>query len=538
MLGTRGRNRAKPRRTKPFGKTVVLLFVGALLFFAFAPALGTASAQVQLECFTETHDGLFAIEYVYIFNQQNPVCGGTYVFADQLSVTFINFASTARTLVFSTVQPDPNGGPSLYSNTTIVAVSGQPTSFTVNVPSTIAQRSITACLDGGCITFLHSTPLTLFPSNIINVGGLDVLILGVVLETAMLIFPLLLVARLLGRKAQWTPPWKAWLWAPHIVAFFLFGIAFDFPLMDKAFSGSEFLFFPVVFALMFFLWSIHLFNTSKVAFAFRPEPHGFHHLTFEGWRFFIGKLPDGSYVLLGRRWRDWLARLYGHHAILSPASAEFTAQGSPYEFPLRMHRAGFRRRPGRENPLDDFKVEGPLDIRWRDPPSRLYFVDHDVQLNDAMPRLVTRKKVTVPARLDAEGHVVIPEHTVERRTWPHWIDPEPNAIGLAGIHFVDTIAAATEFITFEEMARRSEEKDVQVARLTSSWRRLADDDASRRVADMARYYERDVTALSEDERWQDSKPVLSKVVPKNALGGEGSDERPGAIPTAKGKPEL
>ncbi len=515
------------------------LFVA--LFFIAGPTLafvgsGDAAAQSTETCYVSTHNGLFSILYTYVFNQQNPVCGGTYVFADALQVTFINFLST-RTLVFQTVQP-LDGSPTLYGNTTVVAVGGQASTFPVVLPSTIPQREVTACIDGGCLTFTHSTPLTLFPSNVIDVGGLDVLILGVVILTALLLFPFTLLARFIGRKALWTPAWKAWLWAPHIVAFFLFGIVVDFPLLDKAFSGSEFLFFPVVFAFMFFLWSIHLFNTARVAFAFKPNPHAFHHLSFEGWRFFIGRLPDGSYVLIGKRWRDWLARLFGHFPILVPASSEYSTQGVPYPIDLQMHTAGFRRKPGRENALDDFKVEGPLDIRWRDPPSRIYFVDHDVQINDAMPELRWHREVEVPPKLDHEGNVVIPSHTVTRRCWPYYVDPEPNAIGLAGIHVIDEIAAAVGWITYEQITRRSEEKDIQLGRLQATLYRTADEMASRRAADVVRYYEVDTAALSDEERRQDSKPILSKVVPKDSLGGEGTDERPPPVAPGKGRPKI
>lgn len=532
------------RREKNWAaRFLAVLFVAVVVGVPLA--LPVASARAPVPVSTDSLFGGFSFPcgertsngWLYIIGngllQPTYICAGTFYYGDALTVAFVNFGS-ARSVEFTTFQ-NGSGATPLWSNSTFFVGASNVTQFDFTLPSTATTLHVRACMDFGCVEFTHATPITALPSGFLDVGGIDLLVFGIAVEMGVLMVPLLLVARWMARKALWAPSstFGFALLMPHVVAGFLIALAVDFPDVDRLFGGWQFVVFPILIALMLFTWSIHLFNVATPALALQPDPQGFHRLRFRGWRFFVGELPDGSKVLIGRRWRDFVSRLFGHFVVLSGPTAALSTQGPAQEFPLLMRKLGFRARPDRRHPLDDFEVIGNLDVRWKDQPRYVYFVDHDVNLRDDQPKLSVHRVVPVPAVLSKTTGEVVREATTKRvLSWPHYIDVPPNDPGLAGIHYIDTIAGATEFIKWERTTKRTEEIRVQNGRLRATLYRTADDMAEARVADAFRFYEVETQPLSEYERREDARPMFSKAPPKE---NEGTDERPKAPSPSQGR---
>ncbi|MCI4320533.1 MAG: hypothetical protein L3K23_10480 [Thermoplasmata archaeon] len=485
-----------------------------------------------------------------------PVAAGDLVFGDTLYLQFVNFEDN-RTIDVTTAQTQTGVGPNasvLWGNESFPVEGRFVTTLTFNLPSTVEVRSTRLCMDGGCMTFEHQTPKTLIPSGVLNVGGLELVAFSLVLEFFVLIIPLLIVARALCRKALWTP--KATLLTvlalPHIIGGLLLATLIDYPLVDAVFSGSEFLLWPPMFATFAFFWSLHLFNVAEPAFVLRPDPQGGHRLRFNAWAIFVGDLSDGTKILIGTRWRDWLARLFGHATVLVPANVDGTKEGGAAEsnltwFTIHSRRFDWRRfraTPGHASPLDDFVVAGsPVGetgswSRSLPRPKWLYWVDSDAWLDTDLPYLSWTRPVKVDAVLAADGSVRKPATTKNKLSLPHYVDPPAGKMRLASIHYLDAILAALGWIKAERAYRRIRDLTTQVAVLRATLFVTAQDMAEEEHAELLRMLQRESRPLSDVEAEEETRteaPTTAKGT-TTAEEAQGSD-RPGKVPPRRGRPE-
>ena len=490
-----------------------------------------------------TNDG-FALTFYQGLLQPYPITPGTLVFGDEILVEFLNLGLN-RTITVTTFQAGTSKGPPVWFNQTFGVTGRNVSIFSLNLPSVSDQRDTTMCVDGGCEAFQHVTPVTLLPSGIFNVGGLDLLLLGITIEFGILIFPTVILARWLTRKALWSPKFRAWLWAPHVVAGFLILVVLDFQLFDALFGGLGFVLMPIVFDLLFFGWVLHLFNVARPVEVLRPDPQAGHRLRYNRWRIWVGEWPDGTKVLVGSRWRDWWARLFGHAPVLMPANVDGTKRGAPAEAPLLTYRTetrseredrrakamrrSFRQRPGRESPLDDFQVAGDAELQERDAPKLLYWTASDEWLNADMPHLSIHRTVRVPAKVNDAGNVVEPAHTVSKLAWPHYVDPKAT-VGLAGIHYYDTPVAALGWIRAEKAYRRIEDLRAQNVALRTTTFIEADESAQVQVAEVFRLMERERMPLSDEEADEETRREAVKAKEPGGTVEESEESpRPGAL---------
>jgi hypothetical protein len=370
------------------------------------------------------------------------------------------------------------------------------------------------------------------------------LVLAISVETAVLLFPLTTFAYYLTRKALWTPRFRAWLWAPHVVAGILVGVVADYQLFDTLFGGIGFLFIPVAFALLFFGWSLHLFNTARPVEVLRPDPQGGHRLRYNRWRIWVGELPDGSKILVGTRWRDWLARLFGHYPVIVPANVDGTKNGPPAEaevITLRSEPGSWERKDRRVkrrrdrldggDPLDDFRIAGAADSKERDPPALLWWVDSDGWLTTRMPRLSFHRDVRVPAKMAADGVTVVEAATTKRKvSWPHYIDPISEA-SVAGFHYLDAPAAALGWITPERLLRRLKDLRISNTALRSTIITESDDLAEIQVAETFRLLMKERLPLTDEEAAEETRNAPPKAAPEGR--SDNPDARPGKMDDRK-----
>jgi len=458
-------------------------------------------------------------------------CSGAFVFGDQLYFEFIDDIGN-RTIQITSVQ---NGTPKLFFNATAAVTHGF-TAISFLLPSTTSALTTNLCIDGACVQFTHQTPLTLIPSGVLNIGGLDLLVLVMVIEFGAVAFPTVLVARWFTRKAVgYSPRFRAWLWGPHVVLGITLLLIADYQAFDALLGGLGFVTFPLIFDVLFFGWMLDKFNTASWAEVLRPDPQGGHRLRYNRWRIIVGELPDGTKVLIGRRWRDWLARLFGHYPILSHARAKATLLGSPAAAPLDNRRAGFRVRPKRGSPLDDFEIAGEITSGEKHPPKWLYWVDHDGWLSGAMPYIAWTRLVDVPPRLDPEtGGVVRPAYTKRKWSLPHYVDAPDAEAELAGFHYIDTPVQAVGWVSTENANRRLAKVRMEANALRMNEYRTADEMAQEQVAEMLRFYDASIQPLTDEQAQEEArgKPPAAPVAPR-----EGTDERPPGMKGKKMRPE-
>jgi hypothetical protein len=527
---------------------VAALAAALALLSVAAPA--SASTGLSPVYGFSTATGSFVIPYYQGLLQPYSVSPGATVFGDTVYLEFINSEGN-RSVTIETFQ-HATGLTNLTFNETFSVAGHNETTLTFDLPSSTAARDTRLCVDGGCMAFVHVTPLTLIPSGVLSIGGLDLLVLSLVVEMGALIWPLTLLARWLTHRALWSPAFKAWLWAPHFTAAVLIATVVDFQAFDAVFGGASFILFPVGFALLYFFWVLHLFNRAHSAEVLRPDPQGGHRLRYNRWRILVGELPDGTKVLIGRRWRDWLARLLGHHAVLVPANIDGTRTGGPAEAALDTFRPRTKReqaeavetvtaamskpdywrtRPGRVSPLDDFRVAGEPDTHEKDAPKWLYWVTTDGWYRGDLPYLSWSREVTVPARYAPDGALLTPATTRRKWTWPHYVEP-PAGVDLAGVHYLDTPVAALGLIRAEKAYRRVEDLRNNVGALRATVHVEADAIAEEQHGELLRLLDVESRPLDDEATFEDTLPVGSKRDPRR-----GDAPPTGAVAPQRTRPE-
>ena len=450
-----------------------------------------------------------------------PITPGSLVFGDTLFLEFINPHGNATIPVDTWQNGTPAGIPSLWLNESYSVAAGVNV-LTFTLPSSSVTLPTRLCVDGGCMEFLHLTPITLLPSGVLNVGGLDILAFGITAETLLLMVPLTLWARSIARRALWVPTIRWWLVLPHVATGSLLLVSAEFPALDQLFSGLEFVLFPIPIGLLFFFWVMHLFNVAVPGEAFRPDPRDWHDLDFYRWRLVVGDLPDGRKVLIDPRWRGVFARLRNHApVILDPAKLKDGKTPVPVSAKVLTLRSEsvdekrdrvwkeyrrFRSRPDRPTPFDSFKVVNASlqEYREKDPPRLLWWVDSDQWLQVRFPYVTWHRDVQVPAVVDREGRTVQPARIKRKLTWPHYVDP-PAVVALSGIHWKDVVAAGLDWVKQERAYQLVERLRRENYLLRATVYVLSDEKSARSMDETFTWFDRERFPISVAEAQEEAK---------------------------------
>lgn len=382
------------------------------------------------------------------------------------------------------------------------------TEFGVTLPPTTQQHPFLLSVDGVQFVGYHLTPLTLLPNNILTAGGLDLLVILIISETGILLAPLILLSKFLVTKAQYAPKFRLLLWtvAMGVITFFL--LLTQYQWLDTTFGGLSYLVYPIVFAFLLFLWSLHLFNRAEVAEVLKIAPASGHRLRYLRWTMLVATLKDGSLVVIDPRWRGFLYALFGHFAKLSSSQSEALGPDepapSPVENRIALPRHVIERRlqrdlPSKSKPTDDFIV---LNAEKYHEPTKLFWVDSDEPFDIRYSHMSWHREVTVPPKLSPEGEVLVPEHTKQKLTWPHIIDPETN-VRIAGIHYWTAPVAAQGWMGSEKVSALLEKRTYQMVVLRGRQMNEADRLAEERVAEVMSMLEKVRAPPTEEELAQE-----------------------------------
>jgi hypothetical protein len=526
---------APQRRKRP--RRIWIHYVPIALFAAIAVLPTTGAGGLSPIYGFKTPDGHFVLPYAVGLYTTDSVFPGSTVFGDALTLEVTPNGHNSTIVVSS----NQSGHPNLTYSESFAVDAYNITTIGFTLPSDTNPSDTKLCVDGACMTFVHATPLTLFPSGVLNIGGLDLVVFSTVVEFAVISVALLPLARYLCRKALWSPRFRIELLIPHLIAFVVIGTALDFQAFDTFFGGYAFILYAPMFAIPVFFWQLHFFNVAKPVEVLRPDPQGGHRLRYNRWRIWVGDLPDGRKILVGTRWRDWWARLFGHFPVLVAADVDGTKIGPPSESPLVTWRAevrgerhdkrvaAFRSRTNRDTPLDDFLIAGDLDYREKDAPVKLLWVDSNRWLDTSMPHFSAHRKVPVPAKYK-DGVQVEPATEKNRWCFPYYVDVAPQ-ISLAGLHYIDVPAAALGWISAERAYRRVEDLRLSNNALRVGQFDIADESAETRTAEIYRLLHRDRMPMSDAEATEDVR--REPPVARQGDTGASADDRP---PIGRGKP--
>ena len=475
-----------------------------------------------------TDHGDLAIPVTQTLTGADVLSDGGLLFGNQIVLYLYNlqaFNQSLHVTVYQHVNSLGVNGTKLLS-TTMTATALGVSEINVNFPDNIPQTRENLTVDGASWVFFHLTPYSLLPNLITTVGGVDLLVIGILVIVLVLVCPLIMIGRWLSHKALHAPNFNLLIWGHVIVIGLLTLLFFDYQTLDSLFGGLSYYLYPVVIAVMIGLWSMHLFNKSQIIEILKPDTMSGHRLRYLRWTQLIGTLADGRVVIIDPRWRGFIYALLGHFTTLIPVESEATVEGRPAGADIEnretlaahelrkidQHMA--RRRPGKEKPEDDFQIINAVDSG---DPVRLFWVDSDEPVVVEFSHTSWRKEVDVPEMVDKHG-VHVAAHKEQKLTWPHIVDGE-SSIRLAGIHYFDAPLAALGWSTAEDdfalLEKRAYAVYVLRSRLHSETNRLTEE----RLSEFLMLLESGNTPLTEQEAQEMSE--RRPYDPRDRMGGFG-----------------
>ena len=455
-----------------------------------------------------TTSGDLAIPVIPEISGVAPLEDGQTLFGNTINLYIYNlhtYNESIKVTVFEGVNGIGQNGTSVVS-ISVYLPSLQVTEHDINFPNDNAQTNANLTVDGVSWVFPHLTPVSLLANLIPSIGGLDLIIIIILVELVVLVCPLIILGRFLTRKAIHAPNFNLTIWGHVVVITILVLIFTDYQWFDTTFGGWSYFFYPVPIAIMIFLWSLHLFNRANVVEILKPDTMSGHRLRYLRWEQLTGEMKDGSTVIIDQRWRGFFYGLLGHFAKLIPVESEATVEGRPVAIDVenREALAGYeirkmekklrRVRPGKERPEDDFKIVNSID---EGEPIKIFWVDSDQPVVVEFPHLSWRKNVEVPERVDSHG-IRVAAHTEQVLTWPHIVDGE-STIRLAGIHYIDAPLAALGWSRAEDDFELLEKRAYAVYNLRSRLHSEADRLTEERLSEMLTLMERGELPLTEEE---------------------------------------
>ena len=515
---------------------LLTLLTAAVILVPYVASVGTAQgAGLSIPYGFRTPDGSFVIPYYQELLGDQGLSPGILVFGDAIDIEFINSEGNRTIQVTAFQNGSGDGVQSQWANATYTvegyAITVLPT---FDLPSSGLTLPVQLCVDGGCMNFLHETPITLVPIGVLTSGGLDLIAFSVTLETLALMTPLTFLARRLTHKALWSPKIQWWLVLPHLCFAFLILFSVEFPPLDMAFSGLEFVLFPIVIAFLWFFFVMHLFNIATPVEADQVAPSTAGRPGMTKWWLLIGVLPNGQWIAIGTRWRDWFARLRGKAPVLYDPTKGSGKDPPPHALEVTPKKLGhpdaiwnaqrhewqtFRGEAGRESPFQSFpitnvRVPGIDAAPRRELPMLQLWVDHDQWLSIKLPYLSWHREEKVRAEFSPEGKLLHKARIRRRLTWPHYVTPTP-VTGLSAVHFEEPLAAWLRYLEQERAYILIEQLRRQLYQLLTGVHVLADASTERTV--------REIFELLERERF----PITPEESREEIQRSEGKPLRPG-----------
>jgi len=337
---------------------------------------------------------------------------GSQVYSNALILVAFDLRTTNILLSVDAYQ-GPHGW---VSNQSVLMAPLVQTTIVIPFLSDPNWNNVVVEMDGTPFYCQIATPLSLLPPNILNVGGLDILALGIISEGIAGFAGVTALAKILQRRARYAPHFSLLIWGHVIVVGIAASVVLDYEWVDRTFAGWSPLVYTFAVMPMMFLFALSLFNNSEKAELLQrvAKPQG--RILYRRWLLRYSVLPDGRTVLIDERWRGWLARLFGHHVVIDSGD-EFSPV--PFEGDVARMRSPTRSK-GVTKMSDRFKVANPQE----DEVGRLWWTETGDPVKVRWPRWTIHRLKHVPAKLSPEGNVLVKEHDEMRLSLPHYTDYE------------------------------------------------------------------------------------------------------------------
>lgn len=337
---------------------------------------------------------------------------GSEVYSNALILIAFDISTADQLLRVDAYQ----GSHGWVSNQSILLAPLVQTTITVNAVSDPSWRAFNVYMDGVEFTCQIATPISLIPPSVLNVGGLDILALGIISESIACFAGMVALAKVLMRRAKWAPKFSLIVWGHVVLIGILAAVIVDYQFVDQTFAGWSPLVYAFAVSPMMFLFSLSLFNSSeKVELLQRiAKPHG--HILYRRWLLRCAVLPSGALVLIDERWRGWLARIFGHHVTVEKGD-EFEAVKFEGEVENRLSPTHSK---GVDKLSDRFKVANPQE----DEVSRIWWTDTGDPIKVVWPHLTIHRLKHVEAKLSPEGAVLVAAHDKMGLSLPHYTESE------------------------------------------------------------------------------------------------------------------
>ena len=391
-----------------------------------------------------------------------PIANNSQVYASTIELVVYSLLSVPTSMTIELVE---NGVAS--AQTASIAPAGAPSVINVNVLPIHAWTNVELIIDNTPQTFSVAVPLSFLPSDIANVGGLDLIALAIISECLVALAIAVSLAYGFQRKALWAPKFSLLVWGHVILISLAAAILLDFQQVDELFAGWSPLFYAVFLFPIFFVFSLSFFNKARKVELLQARAPLAGRLSFHRWEFLLAKDLKGRWIIIGTRWGDWWARVFGHHVPLTTTEATLDMP-EPFMADIVNHRvlsrAQVERRvrnptPEKSSGMDDFDVI-PVTLSGRpetgsgrsEPPSMLMFTPVGKPVSAEFPRLSFHRDKLIPPRLDRKtGEVIVPEHHARRLSLPHFTDGSAD-ITLHLIHFRSAVSVTSGWRNADSLA--------------------------------------------------------------------------------------
>lgn len=436
-----------------------ILFVVCLVTVPLLGGIGTASAAsgTPLPINSPSFGGVYIIDggrvfadlgYAGFANIWTGVGGnGTEVFGAGLfllTYSLVNYSLPLSVDVLQRGQP--------WQNQTVTLEPRTETSIAITLLQSTSWTPTTVVMGGVAWTGSVATPVTLLPPYLLNIGGIDLLAIGILAESGYAFALLSFLAWRLMRRVGYAPKFSLLAFG-HL--FFITALVFvvaDYQFIIQTFAGWSPFVYVIPLSAMWFFFNLSLFNKSTkrevLQIAARPN----QKLAFRRFVLRVGVDNYGRTILYRESWSDFWARVWGHFVVLTQESdpskpevflGEIVNQTSPTG-------TGYKKTRAKTRKSDAFRVTN----RNEDSVDSIAFARPGATMVVRWPRLVAHKDVLMPEERDPNtGIVVKPSYTRRKLAWPHYLEGSAEEIDLENIHYGNAVAVTAGWLRAGDLAR-------------------------------------------------------------------------------------